>query len=531
MAYNINKYNTSTAQAIIVEDGTINTTLDIKLIGKNYAGYGEAQNENFVWLLENFASRTEPPNAIVGQLWFDSNAQKLKVNYANSKWHTIGFIDVIGANETAQGLQVGDCWWNEVSEQLYCKGSSGDILIGGKAPAVVTQMRSTTVTDKLNQTHEIIEAVVEGSTIFIISYDTEFELKPTVSDINGFVGNNKKIYPGITMRDTEEDLTPSSGFRVWGTVTNSERLGDKLASDYVTSSNAVFSDSSNFSSAGFTIGALPNNILSVYINTNDIPVFKNEDSDTIYFVTTGLSQQGAKIPLSAMTLVGKDILPGDAGVSNIGSDTERFSTVYADTFDGTATNATLADTADTMNAVQADGTTIDTATAAIGAIDTVGNLGGTIAVRTAVDETSGSTTVTAGALHATYFVGIALFSGGADIAEKYLADDTYDVGTVLMIGGEKEVTAAQIGFRALGVISQQPGYLMNHELVDGTAVALKGRVPVKVTGNVKKGDRLIAADNGVAKVLESESDSLVFAIALSNSDNTDVISVIEAVIL
>jgi len=81
MAYNINKYNTSSAATIVVEDGTINTTLDIKLIGKNYAGYGEIQNENFVWLLENFSSRTEPPNAIVGQLWFDSSVQKLKVNY------------------------------------------------------------------------------------------------------------------------------------------------------------------------------------------------------------------------------------------------------------------------------------------------------------------------------------------------------------------------------------------------------------------------------------------------------------------
>ena len=51
MAYTINKYNA--AQLTIVQDGTIDQTTDIKLVGKNYAGYGEVQNENFVFLLEN----------------------------------------------------------------------------------------------------------------------------------------------------------------------------------------------------------------------------------------------------------------------------------------------------------------------------------------------------------------------------------------------------------------------------------------------------------------------------------------------
>ena len=73
MAYIINKYNGD--QAAVVDDGTINTTLDLKLIGKNYAGYGEAQNENYTWLLENFASQTAPPKAIVGQLWYDTSEQ------------------------------------------------------------------------------------------------------------------------------------------------------------------------------------------------------------------------------------------------------------------------------------------------------------------------------------------------------------------------------------------------------------------------------------------------------------------------
>ena len=62
MAYTINKYNTD--QLTIVQDGTLDQTTDIKLVGKNYAGYGEIQNENFVFLLENFAGANQPPRAI-----------------------------------------------------------------------------------------------------------------------------------------------------------------------------------------------------------------------------------------------------------------------------------------------------------------------------------------------------------------------------------------------------------------------------------------------------------------------------------
>jgi hypothetical protein len=54
MSYVINRFD---GQAIsTIEDGTVDQTLDIKLIGKNYAGYGELQNENFLHMLENFAS-------------------------------------------------------------------------------------------------------------------------------------------------------------------------------------------------------------------------------------------------------------------------------------------------------------------------------------------------------------------------------------------------------------------------------------------------------------------------------------------
>ena len=78
MSYNITKFNGE--QFALVADGTINSTLDITLIGKNYAGYGEKQNENFLWLLEHFANITPPPKATKGQVWFNSSSDKLKLN-------------------------------------------------------------------------------------------------------------------------------------------------------------------------------------------------------------------------------------------------------------------------------------------------------------------------------------------------------------------------------------------------------------------------------------------------------------------
>lgn len=118
----------------------------------------------------------------------------------------------------------------------------------------------------------------------------------------------------------------------------------------------------------------------------------------------------------------------------------------------------------------------------------------------------------------------------ADLAEKYLADADYEVGTVMVVGGEKEVTASSgFGQRAIGVVSANPAYMMNSELEGGTYIALKGRVPVKVTGVINKGDRLIASTNGraTAGVLHAND---VFAVALeSKADAGD--GVIEAVIL
>lgn len=117
----------------------------------------------------------------------------------------------------------------------------------------------------------------------------------------------------------------------------------------------------------------------------------------------------------------------------------------------------------------------------------------------------------------------------ADLAEKYLADAEYAVGTVMMVGGDAEVTAATWGSRAIGVISANPAFKMNDDLVGGTFVALKGRVPVRIVGAIRKGDRIIASDTGVATAGVPHSSDVIGIALESNSDISE--KLVECVIL
>ena len=141
----------------------------------------------------------------------------------------------------------------------------------------------------------------------------------------------------------------------------------------------------------------------------------------------------------------------------------------------------------------------------------------------------GSSTARFSNVHAITFLGTSVSAQYADLAEKYLPDADYAVGTVVCVGGEAEITASTFGRRAIGAVSGNPAYKMNSDLAGGVYVALKGRVPVQVIGTVRKGDNLIAADSGCASAAVYHS-SEVFAVALASSDDTGV-KLIEAIIL
>lgn len=99
-----------------------------------------------------------------------------------------------------------------------------------------------------------------------------------------------------------------------------------------------------------------------------------------------------------------------------------------------------------------------------------------------------------GNISAAIFNGTAVAARYADLAEKYLPDSIYDTGTVLVFGGTHEVTVTNVlsDPRVAGVVSDSPAYLMNQDST-GIAVALRGKVPVKVIGLVNKGDLLVTS--------------------------------------
>jgi len=138
---------------------------------------------------------------------------------------------------------------------------------------------------------------------------------------------------------------------------------------------------------------------------------------------------------------------------------------------------------------------------------------------------TGNFTLTAGSrLNATY----------ADLAERFEADAFYDPGTVVEMGGDKEITAVQyeLSEDVFGVVSGTAGYLMNAMAGDDEThppIAVGGRVKVKVTGKVRKGQRLVSAGNGIARAAKlGEATSFnVIGRALEHK-TTDELGVVEA---
>ena len=141
---------------------------------------------------------------------------------------------------------------------------------------------------------------------------------------------------------------------------------------------------------------------------------------------------------------------------------------------------------------------------------------------------SGSTFAT---VYATTFSGVSTTAKYADLAEKYSADAEYEPGTVLMFGGDAEVTLCVLANnrRVAGVVTTAPAHLMNSELTGTTAaIALQGRVPCKVQGPVRKGDMIVSAGDGKAKAEENPEVGAVIGKALENFDGEE--GVIEVVV-
>ena len=160
------------------------------------------------------------------------------------------------------------------------------------------------------------------------------------------------------------------------------------------------------------------------------------------------------------------------------------------------------------------------ATSGNGISGSVNSESGTFTVTSnGTDANTGSTLVfrdANGSFSANVITATATQARYADLAENYLADHDYDPGTVISIGGPLEITICGLGDYPAGVISTDPAYLMNSDLVAGLPVALVGRVPVRVFGSVQKGQLVYSDIMGRGS---KNSEGHLVGIALE--DNTD----------
>ena len=131
----------------------------------------------------------------------------------------------------------------------------------------------------------------------------------------------------------------------------------------------------------------------------------------------------------------------------------------------------------------------------------------------------GSTTAWFNNIYGNTFVGTSTSARYADLAENYQADKFYNPGLVMMFGGTNEVTLADADTTAVaGIVSTNPAHLMNGGLTGATVVpvALMGRVPCMIIGPIKKGDLLVSAGHGYAKVNNTPAVGSVIGKALED---------------
>ena len=332
MSYTINL--TDGTIFAVVADGTINTDSSQTLVGKNYAGYGEFLDENFIRLLENAANTTAPGAPLTGQLWYDKTNNILKC-YNGTIFKSIS--GAIASTSTPTSNVAGDLWFDTTNDQLKAYNGSSFITIGpsftsgeGTSGAIVT-----TITDNVATDHVVVQMFVNNTIVSIFSKDATFT---PAAAISGFA----TIGPGLNMSTTVSNAVFN------GTATNADTL-DTLNSTSFMRSDAATSNNTSISilaDTGLFVGADSDGKL--FVSGSDVYVSnQTSDGDLIMQVNDGgVTTTCIQIDGATSTVGVRDITNLQAdGVGNIGSSTTGFNTVFAK-----ATSAQYADMAERFHA-------------------------------------------------------------------------------------------------------------------------------------------------------------------------------------
>ena len=167
MSYQINKTNGELLTELV--DGSIDTSsTDLTLVGRNYKGYGEAFNENFIALLENFASSSAPSSPLKGQLWYDLSDNRLKI-YDGSSFRTAGG-PLVSSDQPTQFVE-GDLWIDSRNNKLYMWDGTDLTLVGPNYTATQgkTVYEAVSMIDTSNQSRTVLALYIGGVLAGILS--------------------------------------------------------------------------------------------------------------------------------------------------------------------------------------------------------------------------------------------------------------------------------------------------------------------------------------------------------------------------
>jgi hypothetical protein len=335
MAYTINK--TNGIKLTTVDDGSVNSSAcDLTLIGKNYAGYGQVVNQNFIKLLENFANSKQPTNPLTGQVWYDTTNKKIKF-FNGTEFKGLPVLESSQAEPTT--LKAGDFWYNESLKKLYYYNGSAYTLIGPQYSDLAGNSTITPVVlkDTDGFSHYVLSHQIQSysdptsiTTVAITSND-EFTIGAS-TPVTGFSG----IKQGITLTGTDATGmsagSTSGDPMLWGTASDSLQLGGVTAGDYVTKADPRFSSGVFVNSANGV--SISTNNLKLYIDQATGPRISS-DLTTIGFDATvgGTTYNILNLDASSGLTLLPTISPNQ--VTNIGTTVKKFNNVYANNFYGT----------------------------------------------------------------------------------------------------------------------------------------------------------------------------------------------------
>jgi len=492
MAYTVNKTNSSASpNQYTVQDGVVNTQTDLSFIGKGYAGYGELIAENFLHLLENFSNTTAPSKPIQGQLWYDSSANRLKV-YSGSAFVPSGG-NVPYQSTAPSALTQGDLWIDSDTGQLYFYNGSSSILVGPPSSTGTTNgFTFDTILDSTDTSQNVTKWFNDGNLIAIVSEDT-FTPKTAIA---GFATVKK----GITLSTAIADL------KFQGTAEDSDQLGGVAASNYLRS-NANDTTSGTLgiiNDSGLTVGTDSDITLTVD-STGGIISNVTQDTDITFKVNDGGSTT------TVMTIDGSTSRVG-IGTTTPTSKLEVNGTITATSIVASATGDVTGNL--TGNVTSTGANTMGTLT-----------MSGTLTSQAIVPDTDVTYDIGSSSKKYNTVYAKATSAQYADLAEIYESDADYEVGTVVIFGGDREITISKEGndIRVAGVISENPAYLMNSKAT-GLPVALMGKVKCRVVGHINKGDMLSShpTHNGVAKKTHDPQVGEVIGKALEDYDSEEI---------